>query len=97
VNPRFFWSATVSTKDKVLHLKLVNASNKPQALTLELSGAKAGAAAMYTLHAASWWATNSMEHPDAIRPVASRLLIGGKKMNHPVAANTIEVIDIPLK
>ncbi|HEY0309184.1 MAG TPA: alpha-L-arabinofuranosidase A, partial [Acidobacteriaceae bacterium] len=97
VNPRFFWSATVSTKDKVLHLKLVNASSKAQALVLELSGAKAGPAAVYSLHAASWWATNSMEHPDAIRPVFSRLLIAGKKLNHPVEANTIEVIDIPLQ
>jgi len=97
VNPRFFWSATVSTQAKVLHLKLVNASDKAQALTLDLDGAKAGVASVYTLHAAGWWATNSIEHPDMIHPVSTRLTVTGRTLNHAVAANTIEVIDVPLK
>jgi len=96
-NPRFFWSATVSTQAKVLHLKLVNASNQAQPLLLDLAGAKAGTAVVYSLHAASWWATNSMAEPDAIHPIASKLAILGEKQEHRVAANTIEVLDIPLK
>jgi len=38
VNARFFWSATVSTKDKMLHLKLVNASDKEQELVMDVTG-----------------------------------------------------------
>ena len=37
-NERFFYSATVSSKDKVLHLKLVNASSIDQPLSLSLTG-----------------------------------------------------------
>src|SRR5258707_170568 len=35
---RFFYSATVSSADKILHLKLVNASNREQPLSVHLSG-----------------------------------------------------------
>jgi len=97
VNPRFFWSATVSSDSHVLHLKLVNASDKPQPLTLDLNGAKTGQATAYTLHAASWWATNSIAQPNAIHPVTSWLAVTGTRLVHPVAGNTIEIIDVPLK
>ena len=40
--PRFFYSATVSSKTKTLHLKLVNASDKPQPLTLKIGGGASG-------------------------------------------------------
>jgi alpha-N-arabinofuranosidase len=97
VNPRFFWSATVSTSGKVLHLKLVNASEKPQALTLDLAGAKDGPAAMYTLHAATYFATNTIDKPNQIEPVASKIAVTAKGWKHTVGGNAIEVIDIPLK
>lgn len=97
LNPRFFWSATVSTQEKLLHLKLVNASDKPQSLSLDLAGAKDGLATMNSLHAATWWATNTIDQPDAIRPVSSKVVVSAKNWVHNVAANTIEVIDVPLK
>jgi hypothetical protein len=37
-NKRFFYSATVSAGDKVLHLKLVNASSVEQPLSVLLTG-----------------------------------------------------------
>jgi hypothetical protein len=37
-NKRFFYSATISSSDKVLHLKLVNASNTAQPLSSHLTG-----------------------------------------------------------
>ncbi len=96
VADRFFWSATVSTADKVLHLKLVNASDVPQPLTLDIPDAKAGSATMYSLHAADRWATNSIDHPENIKPVVSKVSIA-KSLNHKLPGNTIQVLDIPLQ
>jgi alpha-N-arabinofuranosidase len=96
VSKRFFWSATVSSKDNVLHLKLVNGEDVMQPLTLEIADAKAGAATVYTMHAASRWATNSIDHPDHIKPVVSKVTVA-KSWKHDVPGNTIEVLDIPLK
>ncbi|MGO4517742.1 alpha-L-arabinofuranosidase C-terminal domain-containing protein [Terriglobus sp. 2YAB30_2] len=95
-NPRFFWSATVSTAEKVLHLKLVNGSSSAQPLTLEIPNAASGSATVYTLHGASRWITNTIEHPDVIKPVKSSAT-WKPQLSHDVPANTIEVIDIPLK
>jgi alpha-N-arabinofuranosidase len=97
VNPRFFYSATVSTSQKVLHLKLVNASDQPQSLTLDLTGISGDAAKVYTLHAATRWATNSITRPDAIHPVTSTVAVTAKLWKHDVPSNTIEVVEIPLK
>ena len=91
---RFFYSATVSSKTKMLHLKLVNASDVAQALTLDLQGAKAGPAKVISLHAASYQATNSITAPDFIKPVESSVRLTSA---HMVPAFTIEVIDVPLK
>ena len=97
VNPRFFWSATVSTQEKVLHLKLVNASEKSQPLMMDVPGAMNGTATMFSLHAATRWATNSIARPDAIHPVVSKIPITAKSWRHAVPANTIEVLDVPLR
>ncbi len=91
---RFFYSATVSSSKKMLHLKLVNASNLPQSLTLDLKGVSARPAKLTTLHAASFQATNSITSPEAIKPVESTVRL---TPSHNVPAYTIEVLDIPLK
>ena len=97
MNPRFFWSASVSSANKVLHLKLVNASDKPEPLTLNLIGAKTGQATMNSLHAATWWETNSIDHPNVIVPVTSSIAVRAKNWQHTVPANTIQVIDVALQ
>jgi alpha-L-arabinofuranosidase len=97
VNPRFFWSATVSTSEKVLHLKLVNAANQTQPLTLHIKGAGTGTATAYTLHAATAWVTNTIDQPEKIKPVLSKLTVASGSWTHNVSANQIEVIDIPLQ
>ena len=97
VNPRFFWSATVSSTSKVLHLKLVNASDKPEPLTVDIAGATGGQATMYSLHGATWWATNSIDHPNVIVPVSSSIAVQASKWEHTVPANTIQVIDVPIQ
>jgi alpha-N-arabinofuranosidase len=97
VNPRFFWSATVSSPEKTLHLKLVNASDTAQALSIDLKGAAAGEATLYTLHGATRWSTNTIEQPDTIHPIQSTLAVTAKAWSHTVPGNTIEVIDVPLR
>jgi len=97
VNSRFFWSATVSTKNKMLHLKLVNASDQTQELSIDVTGAKDGQAEMNSLHAATWWDTNSINRPDVIKPVPSTVTVISKDWIHNLAGNTIEIVDIPLR
>jgi alpha-N-arabinofuranosidase len=89
--PRFFYSATRS--GSVLHLKLVNASDKPQELSLEIARLK-GAATMWSLHGGSFEATNSIAEPEKIVPVMSRVALG---KTHSVPAYTIEVLDVPVQ
>ncbi len=96
LDSRFFWSATVSTADKVLHLKLVNGSSEAQQLALDMPGVPVGKATTYTLHANSRWATNTIEHPEALKPVTSSMT-WKRNLAYSVPSNTIQVIDIPLK
>jgi alpha-N-arabinofuranosidase len=91
---RFFYSTTVSSDSKTLHLKLVNASSRSQTLDLNILGAKTGMAKMYSLHAASYQATNSITEPEAIKPVETAVKITAQ---HTVPAYTIQVLDIPLQ
>ena len=95
-NKRFFYSATVRSKEKVLHLKLVNASNIDQPLSLKLTGVSgAHTAKMTSLHGATFEATNSIDNPNAIHPVESNVSVVGGSWKHTVPALTIEVIDLP--
>ncbi len=97
LDPRFFWSATTSEQHHMLYLKLVNASAQPQAITVTLSGVHGGSAQMSSLHAATRWATNSIQTPDAIKPVQSTVHVVEGPWKHTIPANSIEVLDIPLK
>jgi alpha-N-arabinofuranosidase len=91
---RSFYSATVSAAEHVLHLKLVNASNDPQALSISLAEAKPGMATMYSLHGASFQATNTMATAEFIKTMQSKVSLAG---GHTVPPLTIEVLDVPLK
>ncbi|ADW68876.1 alpha-L-arabinofuranosidase C-terminal domain-containing protein [Granulicella tundricola] len=97
LDPRFFWSATTSEKNHMLYLKLVNASAEPQAITLALNGVHSGSAQLSSLHAATRSATNSIERPNAIAPVQSRVNVVDGQWKHTIPGNSIEVLDIPLK
>ena len=93
---RFFYSATMGSTDHMLHLKLVNASTVEQPLTVTFNGTKAtGPASIYSLHAETYEATNSIEHPDFIHPVNSTVKLPAGPWNHAVPPLTIEILDIP--
>ncbi len=94
---RFFYSAT-STPNK-LCLKLVNASSTEQALTINLTGAGAGAhaARIETLKANTTWATNTITHPERIVPMKSTASIKGERMQHTMPGYSIQVLEIEIK
>ena len=94
---RFFWSATVSTQEKVLHLKLVNAAETPLALTLDLQGVKSGAASAYVLHGETTWATDTLANPQAISPRETTVRVPAGAWQQRIPALTIEVLDLPLQ
>ncbi len=94
---RFFYSVTKG--DGKLYVKLVNASNLPQPLTVELKGLSAGShvAKVTSLHAGSFQATNSIMDPDAIHPVDSVRGFAGTTMKQTLAPYTIEVVELPVR
>ena len=94
---RFFYSASVGSKDHVLHLKMVNASTQAQPLSISLGGGVTGTATINTLHGATYEATNSIDQPNVIRPVTSTAKVASGNWQHTVPALTIEVIDVPLR
>jgi alpha-N-arabinofuranosidase len=98
-NARFFYSATVSSDTHVLHLKLVNATTLAQPMAISLKGLRPGAhvAKVFSLHGASFAATNSITTPTAIKPIESTLRFVGAEMKSTVPALTIEVVDVELK
>ncbi len=97
-NKRFFYSATVNSAEKVLHLKLVNAGSVAQPLALSLTGIHGMRKAHLTsMHGASYQATNTMAEPDAIHPVESSASVTDGVWMHTTPALTIEVLDIPLR
>jgi hypothetical protein len=49
------------------------------------------------LHAATWWDINTIDKPDAIKPIPSKVTVASKNGGHNLVGNTIEVIDIPLR
>jgi alpha-N-arabinofuranosidase len=95
---RFFYSATVSSTDHVLHLKLVNASNHDQPLTVDLHGMTGEhTAKVSSLHGATYEATNTLNEPNLIHPVDAVVRVSGGNWRHTVPALTIEVMDIALR
>jgi alpha-N-arabinofuranosidase len=97
-NARFFYSATVDEKTHVLHLKLVNASEKPQLLEMKISGvAGERAAKVERLHAATYEATNTIDNPEFIHPVSATAHLRGDETQYTVEPLTIEVMDVPLR
>ena len=94
---RFYDSVTKDAKN--VYVKLVNASDKPQPLTVELQGMGAGAhtAKTVTLHGASFQATNSITEPERIHPVDGTAQFTGTKLTRTLPPYTIEVVTVSLQ
>jgi alpha-N-arabinofuranosidase len=97
-NPRLFESVTVDSKRHRVIVKLVNGSSHPQAVKIELSGAKGvhSKAALTTLSALTMEATNSITNPKRIVPVVSSISNAAPTFTHTVPAYAIQIIDLDL-
>jgi alpha-N-arabinofuranosidase len=93
---RVFWSAT-TTGNGMLHLKLVNATNKVQAFALNIVGAALGNASVQFLHAADNWAANTIDQPNQIVPIPSMVRIPSGSFTYELPANAIQEIEVPLQ
>ncbi len=98
-NPRCFYSATYSPEQGKLFLKLVNASSKPQALSIQLDGAatveKTGE--VVSLSATNTQETNTITEPENIVPVERPLKEVGSTFNHTLPPYSIQVLEIGTK
>ena len=94
---RFFYSATVDTNQHILHLKLVNAATTPQPLSIDLTGLNAATTAkVYSLHASTYEATDTLQEPGLITPRDSTVRVPATAWQYTVPALTIQVMEIPL-
>jgi alpha-N-arabinofuranosidase len=92
--PKFFYSITENTAKKQLYLKLVNASSTPQAVDIDLTGAKlAKTAKLVSLSAHDTQATNTIDAPEYIVPVDSTLNDVSSQFHHTLPGYSSQVIE----
>ena len=91
---KFFYSITGSAAKKKLYLKLVNAASAPQAVDIDLQGAKVAPRAKLTsLAAKDTQATNSIDRPEFLKPADSSIAMSGTHLRRTVPPYAIEVIE----
>jgi alpha-N-arabinofuranosidase len=91
---KFFYSITASAAKKKLYLKLVNAASTPQAVDIDLEGAKLAATAkLISLTAKDTQATNSIDRPEFLKPVDSSVAVTGGHLRRTMPQFAIEVIE----
>ncbi|MDW5264345.1 MAG: alpha-L-arabinofuranosidase C-terminal domain-containing protein [Edaphobacter sp.] len=96
-NPRLFDSVTVDSKHHRVIVKLVNGSSQPQAVSINLSGAKVHSNAhVTTLGAPTTEATNSITDPTRIVPVVSTISNAASTFTHTVPRYSIQILDLDL-
>ena len=92
--PKFFYSITGSAAKKRIYVKLVNGESVPQPVDIDLGGAKLAATAkLVTLSAHDPRATNTIDHPDQLVPVETRLQNVSSKVHHVMPPYSIEAIE----
>ncbi len=91
---KFFYSITAGAAKKKLYLKLVNAASTPQAVDIDLEGAKlASTAKLISLAAKDTQATNSIDRPEFLKPVDSSVTVTGGQLRRTMPQFAIEVIE----
>jgi len=92
--PKLFYSITGNSAKKKLYLKLVNASSDPQAVDINLEGAKvAPTAKLVSLSAHDMRETNSIDDPDRIVPVETTLQAVSSHFKHTMPGYAIQAIE----
>ena len=95
-NTRFYYSVTRHAAKGELYVKLVNASPLPQRVNLAISGTSLiePTGTIVTLHAATREATNTIDEPQRIVPVETKLTGAGPRFEHEVPPFSIQVLAI---
>ena len=97
-NDRFFYSVTNSLSEGTVDLKLVNATSAPQALQINLTGAKGfqSTASLTTLTGHTTAETNTIDNPKRVVPVESEIKAAAG-FRHVVPAYSIQVLELRTK
>ncbi len=91
---RFFCSVTRKSDTGEIFIKLVNATSdvRPVSVTLDGAGDIKKIANVVTLHASTLAATNSIDHPEKILPIESRIEKAGSQFTYSMPPYSIQVI-----
>src|ERR1700682_2737455 len=94
--PHFFYSVTRAAASGTVYLQLVNATDAPQPLALQLQGVSAvtKSAKLISLSARTTAATNTIQNPTAIVPVEGSITNAATSFSHTGPAYTIAVIEL---
>jgi alpha-L-arabinofuranosidase len=97
--PLLFTSVTRDAAKRMLYVKVVNASSRPQSLEIQLTGKNkpSGTAAVTTLSGHSTEETNSLADPTRIVPVQSKISDVSSDWHQTFPPYSIQVIDLTLQ
>lgn len=94
--PRIAASATRDERMRKIFVKVVNGTSDAQRFQIDLEGAASvkDQAVLVTMSGKSPNATNTIAHPDNIRPMDRALSIAGPKFEHTFEPYSVNVIDL---
>jgi alpha-N-arabinofuranosidase len=94
--PRVFASVTRDDSRRKLFVKVVNATSTAQPVAIALSGVKkvGPQATLTTMSGKTPNATNSITHPDAVKPVTRAVAIAGPKFTESFAPYSVNVLEV---
>ncbi len=93
---RVFASVTRDDAKHKIFVKVVNATSVAQPLAIELTGVQklAPLATLTTMSGRTPNATNSIEHPDAVKPAAGKVPVPGPKFTQTFAPYSVNVLEL---
>ncbi|MES2278177.1 MAG: alpha-L-arabinofuranosidase C-terminal domain-containing protein [Bacteroidota bacterium] len=97
--PAMFYVATRDTKKGILYIKIVNASGKAQAVTLDMKGIAAvdSKATLTVLKAGKVEDTNSIDEPNKIIPITQNISGMAASYNHVFDAYSVNLLEVRIK
>jgi alpha-N-arabinofuranosidase len=93
---RVYASVTRDDAKRKIFVKVVNATSDPQPLAIALTGVQklAPLATLTTMSGKTPNATNSITHPDAVKPAAGKVGVPGPKFTQTFAPYSVNVLEL---
>jgi alpha-N-arabinofuranosidase len=93
---RVYASVTRDDAKRKIFVKVVNATSDPQPLAIEITGVQkiAPLATLTTMSGKTPNATNSITHPDAVKPAAGKVGVPGPKFTQTFAPYSVNVLEL---